>query len=88
MRTTLTLDPDVVQQLRREMKEGRKGLKEVVNERLRIGFGVKARPSRKRFTVKPHASEFRAGVDPGRLNQIVDELEAEEAAKKMGRVAK
>jgi hypothetical protein len=33
---------------------------------------------RARFTVQPHDSEFRAGIDPGKLNQLVDQLEVED----------
>ena len=33
-----------------------------------------------RFTVVPHAFGLRPGVDPDRLNQLVDELEVEELA--------
>jgi hypothetical protein len=35
--------------------------------------------------VEPHAFGFKPGVDLDRLNQLVDELEAEEHARKLGR---
>ena len=37
-----------------------------------------------KFKVETFALEFKPGIDPNRLNQLVDELEAEEYARKMG----
>jgi hypothetical protein len=33
------------------------------------------------YTVQPHAGGFRPGIDPGKLNQLVDQLEVEESSK-------
>jgi hypothetical protein len=33
---------------------------------------------RPRYTLVPHPSVFRPGIDPGKLNQLVDQLEVEE----------
>jgi hypothetical protein len=38
MRTTLTLEPDVVQQLRRQMAEKKLSLTRIVNDALRAGL--------------------------------------------------
>jgi hypothetical protein len=40
--------------------------------------------ARQPFEVEPHASGFAPGVDPERLNQLADQLQAEETAKKAG----
>lgn len=86
MRTTLTLDPDVAQRLSAEMRRSDASLKEVVNRALRVGLGMTDKPTRPRpFKVVPHRLGVRPGIDPDRLNQLVDELEAEEAARKLGR---
>lgn len=86
MRTTLTLDPDVADALRKEMRRRGQGLKITVNEALRRGLRLKGRASRApRFTVRPRALGIRPGIDPDRLNQLVDELEAEEAGRKLAR---
>lgn len=77
MRTTLTLDPDVAERLKKETATGRVSLKAVVNERLRIGFGIRADASRAPFKVEAHHYGLQPGVDPLRLNQCADELEAE-----------
>jgi hypothetical protein len=86
MRTTLTLDPDVARRLQAELKKRGGGLKEIVNQALRIGLGLTDKPVRPtRFVVEPHAFGLRPGVDPDRLNQLVDELEAEERARRLER---
>jgi hypothetical protein len=86
MRTTLTLDPDVARRVEHEMKRSGDGLKAVVNRALRVGLGMTDKPVRPRpFRVEPHPFGFRAGVDLDRLNQLADELEAEEAGAKLSR---
>ena len=79
MRTTLTIEPDVAQLLRREIRRSDRSMKAVVNDALRIGFGAQGKaPRRSRYEVNPHAFGFKPGIDIYRLNQLVDELEAEE----------
>ena len=86
MRTTLTLDRDVAESLRKEMRRSGQGLKATVNAALRRGLHLAGSPGRApRFRVEPQALGLRPGVDPDRLNQLVDELEAAEAARKLGR---
>jgi hypothetical protein len=86
MRTTLTLDPDVAERLNGEIRRTGKSLKSVVNGAIRLGLGL-ATKRRKgpRFRVEPHAFGLRAGIDPDRLNQLVDELEVEETVRRSGR---
>ena len=86
MRTTLTLERDVAEGLRREMRRTGKGLKVIVNHALRLGLGLAGKPvSVPRFELRPHAFGFRPGIDLDRVNQLVDELEAEETARKLRR---
>ena len=86
MRTTLTLDRDVAEALQKEMRRTAKGLKTTINEALRRGFrlgGARSRPPR--FEVEPHPFGVKPGIDLDRMNQLVDELDTEEAARKLGR---
>jgi hypothetical protein len=82
VRTTLTLDPDIAQRLRQELASGKKSFKDVVNERLRLGFGLKKTKQRTPFRVKAHSSAFMPGIDQTKLNQLVDELQVEEFIRK------
>ena len=84
MRTTLTLDPDVALGLEREMKRSGEGMKAVVNRALRLGLGMTGKPVEpSAFRVVPHDFGVRPGVDLDRMNQLVDELESEEAGRKL-----
>lgn len=81
MRTTLTLEDDLARRLREETRRTGRSFKEVVNDAIRRGLdsGVAVTP-RRRFRVKASACGFRAGVDVGRLNQLVDELDLDRAS--------
>lgn len=79
MKTTLTIDPDVELLLQREMRRTGRSMKAVVNDALRVGLALRSKqPRPSRFEVEPHAFGFKPGVDADRLNQLADELEAEE----------
>jgi len=87
MRTTLTLDDDVAAKLKNYARRQRVSFKEAVNTVLRRGFTapVARRAEAPAFRVDVFNSPFRPGVDPLRLNQLCDDLEAEEAAVRMRR---
>lgn len=85
MRTTVTLDPDVARFLREEAHRSGRAFKEVLNDFLRRAMrGDAPRPTRP-FKVQPHRTKLAAGVDPGRLNQLADELEDEALIARMAR---
>jgi hypothetical protein len=79
----LTLDPDVARLIEEEARRQRKPVKQVVNEALRRGLSPHAAAARKRFRVKPHRTELRAGFDAGSFNRLVDELEDEAIVEKL-----
>ena len=84
MRTTLTLEPDVARRLEEETKRKGRGLKAVVNEALRRGFGLPtASEPPPEFKVEPHSYGFKPGIDLDRINQLADEIEAQETARKL-----
>ena len=86
MRTTLTIDPDVEQLLKREMQRTNGSMKVVVNDALRLGLGARGKSVRPpRYKVEPHAFGFKPGSDPDRLNQLFDEMETDEIARRLAR---
>jgi hypothetical protein len=86
MRTTLTLDRDVAERLKLEMRRTGKGLKAAVNDALRHGLGIGGKSVRpKPFRVEPHAFGLKPGIDRDRMNELVDELEVEEVAHRLRR---
>ncbi len=82
MRTTLTLDPDVVEKLKRRIEDSDVTLQQAVNEALRVGLSAESAKPRERFRVRPWCGGLRPSIDPTRLNQLVDELEVEEFVRK------
>jgi hypothetical protein len=76
MRTTLTLDPDVVRMIKDEVHRLRKPFKHVVNDALRRGLAPGGRrASVRRYRVRPHVTQLLPGLDRGKLNALVDQLE-------------
>jgi len=77
MRTTIMIDDDLTEKLQSLAHKQGESFRKVVNETLRRGLSAQApRAARtKPFQVETFDSPFRAGVDPLRLNQLVDELE-------------
>ncbi len=77
MRTTLTLEDEIAEKLRRITQTEDTSFKEVVNAALRRGLGLEQPENRTPFRVKPHSSPFQPNIDLARLNQLVDELETD-----------
>lgn len=80
MRTTLTLDEDLAEELNRLARRFGRSFKQVVNETIRRGLATGERPvsgNKKPFRVEPSSCGFQAGVDPLRLNQLLDEFDVE-----------
>jgi hypothetical protein len=79
MRTTLTLDDDVADQLRERSRATSTSFKEVVNDAIRAGLQANSRPGSPgpAFQVLPRPGSFRPGIDMRHLNRLSDELETE-----------
>ena len=79
MRTTLTIDDDLLAALKKIAHDSGKPFKQVVNATLRNGLTTGAKPlqARPRFRVVSAPRGFMPGLDPLKLNQLVDELETE-----------
>ncbi len=84
MRTTLTLDDDVAGILHEKARLRGIPFRQVVNDLLRAGIAVDgaAPRRRKRLKVVGWPLGLRPGIDPTKLNQLVDELEVEEFLRK------
>ena len=80
MRTTLTIDDDVATALKALARNSGKTFKAVVNEVMRRGLttGEKQAPAREPLRVASVRRGFLPGIDPVKLNQLVDELEVDE----------
>jgi hypothetical protein len=88
MRTTLTLDDDLARRLKAVARREDRSFKDVVNATLLRGLVAQERASDEPpYSVETFSSRLRPGVDPLKLNQLVDELEAREALEKGHRAA-
>lgn len=79
MRTTLTIDDDLAAAMKRSARRSGRSFKAVVNEAIRRGLSTGEKPpgSREPFRVLSAPRGFLPGVDPLKLNQLVDELEVD-----------
>lgn len=79
MRTTLTLDNDLAQRLRQAAARDGKPFKQIVNDTLRAGLGLRDKPGQRRgkSVLRTFRSRLKAGIDETKLNQLVDQLEVE-----------
>jgi hypothetical protein len=72
MRTTLSLDDDVAQLLKKEVRRSGDSFKEVVNRFLRLGMNASKQPTRKPFRVKP----LNLGLPPfEKVEELLEYLE-------------
>ena len=84
MRTTLTIEPDVAQEIRQRMADKKLPLKRVVNDALRAGLSKTGKKERiPRFVVKPWPLGLKPGIDHDKLGQYLDQLDTEEFIRKM-----
>ncbi len=70
MRTTVTLDDDVVAALRTAMRERGVSFKEALNSAVRSGLSA-ANPAARPYQVKQFAAEIRPGVDITKINRLL-----------------
>ncbi|NBB81487.1 MAG: antitoxin [Verrucomicrobia bacterium] len=75
MRTTVTLDPDVEHYIRETCHRRKASFKRVLNETLREA--LKPASTRQPELLAPKSMGHAPGVDPRRLSELADELEAE-----------
>jgi hypothetical protein len=86
MRTTLTIDDDVMRLIEEEVHRVRKPFKQVVNDALRRGLApTTSTRQRAPFRVRPHVAKLMPGLDRSRLNALADELEDYAVLAKLGR---
>ncbi len=76
MRTTLTIDEDLAQKLKREMRRSGDSLKEVVDRLLRAG--LKGSRPKRRFKIKARPLGLRPGVNYSKTSELLDLLDAAE----------
>lgn len=82
MRTTVTLDPDVAEQLKSVARRKNQPFKVVLNDAVRAGLAAE-RGAKKPYKLPTFSLGLRPGVDLTHASQLVGELEDEETIRKL-----
>ncbi len=78
MRTTLTIDDDLADQIQELRRRHGHSLKRIINSLLREGLhSLESRPRAKKYRTGTYKLGMRPDFEPVKLNQLVDELETE-----------
>jgi ribbon-helix-helix CopG family protein len=82
MRTTVTLDEDVVAKLKQTVRERGVSFKAALNDAVREGLRSDTRPA-KRYRMKTYPMGVRPGVNLDKALALADELEDAEVLRKL-----
>ena len=78
MRTTLSLDEDVLEKARALASQLRVPFKTVVNEALRLGLSEVEKPAKqRRYKMIPHAMGLRKGYSLDNVQEVLSQAEGE-----------
>jgi hypothetical protein len=81
MRTTVTQDTAIAKKLQELAHLKKTSFKEILNHVLRRGLSAgSASGPDPEFVVAAHKGGFRPGIDPLKLNQLIDQMEVEDLA--------
>jgi hypothetical protein len=76
MRTTITLDDDVLARINKEMRRSGKSFKQTVNEFLRIGLSMRREfATAGPFKVRAYPMGLRPGLSGDRISDLLEEAE-------------
>ena len=80
MRTTLTIDNDVLERARTIAAKLRTPFKTVVNEALRVGLDHVEQPAKsRRYKTEPHAMGLRSGRNLDNIQELLAQIEGEDS---------
>lgn len=83
MRTTVTLDDDVVAALRQAERERGVSFKEALNSAVRAGLAATSGVPRRPYSVRPFRAALGAGIDLRSANRLVADIEDDELVRKL-----
>ena len=80
MRTTLNIDDDVLDRARELAATSGATFRQVVNEALRAGLDLVARPAESRpYRTRPHRMGLRPGVSLDNVQELLAQVDGEDA---------
>jgi hypothetical protein len=81
MRTTVNINDALLAELKARAADSGRTFREVLEETLRLGLaGGKGSAGKSRFRVRPHPLGLKPGFHGVSLNQLYDQLEAEDSS--------
>ena len=76
IRTTVTLDDDVLERVQRHARSHGKSFKDALNELVRTGLvASETRPSKKKFHIKPFRMGYRPELNYDDVESLIEYLE-------------
>jgi hypothetical protein len=81
MRTTITISDGLLSELRDLARRRGRPFREIVEETIQRGLSATPSPSRKRVRIRTHRVDVKPAYQGLSLNQLYDQIEAEDAAK-------
>lgn len=81
MRTTININDAILRELRERARQRGRPFREVVEETLKSGMAVDSRPRRRTVRIQTHGVGVKAAYRGMSMNQLYDQLEAEDTAK-------
>ncbi|WP_041287370.1 hypothetical protein [Desulfomonile tiedjei] len=79
MRTTLSIDDDVIERAKAIAAKLRRPFRAVVNDALRAGLDQMEKPARKRaYRTEPHAMGLRSGRNLDNIQELLAQIEGED----------
>lgn len=82
MRTTFSIDPDIVPKLKALVRRKKDPMRKVLNDLIRAAIGMESGSAPRGFKVKSQNLKLKTGYDPASLNSLYDDLAIEEFASK------
>ena len=77
MRTTFSIDPDIVPKLKALVRRKKDPMRKVLNDLIRVAIGLEHSESPRGFEVKSEDLGLKAGYDAVGFNSLYDDLELE-----------
>ena len=82
MRTTIDISDGLLGELRELARKRGRPFREILEETIQRGLGAASSTSRKRVRIQTHRVGIRAAYQGMSLNQLYDQLEAEDTGKR------
>lgn len=80
MRTTISLDDDVIEKAREVAAKLRMPFRTIVNEALRAGLDQVEQPAKQRpYETEPHAMGLRSGRNLDNIRELLAQIEGEDS---------